>query len=265
MTTPPPLAGRCIAVTRPAGNDGLAARLRELGASVLECPAVEIGPPGSLEALDRALRALEGVDWIAFASVNAVERTCARAAELGVTPAALARPRLAAVGAATAERVASRLRPPDLVPERASGEGLAAALAGAVQGRRVLLPRAEEGRPELAEGLARAGAEVVAPAAYRTVAVAPAALEPLAAALRAGDLDAVVFASPSAVRSVLAALDALGDGRELLGRAALAAIGPTTAAELRAHGREVAAEPPEPSVAALSAALVRALAPPPAA
>ena len=260
MVESPPrsLAGRRVAVTRPAGGeDGLSARLRQLGAEVLECPAVEIGPPRALEPLDRALRALAETDWIAFTSANAVERTCARARELELPVAALARPRLAAVGAATAERLSRLVRPPDLVPSRASGEGLAAALAGEVRGRRVLVPRAEEGRVELLEGLARAGAEVASPAAYRTVAVAPEALGPLAAALRAGALDALVFASPSAVRSVISAL---GEGRELLAGVALAAIGPTTAAELRAHGLAVAAEPAEPSGAALAEALAAALA-----
>jgi len=253
-----PLAGRRIAVTRASGGeDELSARLRALGGEVLECPAVEIVAPRSYLALDRALRALDEMDWLAFASAHAVERTCGRAAELGIPAAALARPRLAAVGAATAARLASRVRAPDLVPARASGEGLAAALSGEVGGRRVLVPRAEEGRVELVEGLERAGAEVVAPAAYRTVAVAAAALAPLAAALRAGAVDAVVFASPSGVRSVLAAL---GEARGLLGRVALAAIGPTTAAELRAQGLEVAAEPAQPSGAALADAVAGVLA-----
>jgi uroporphyrinogen-III synthase len=254
----PSLAGRRIAVTRgKGGDDALTARLVELGAEVLVAPAIAVAPPASFVELDRALSGPDRTDWIAFASANAVERTIARAAEIGVGAGALARPRLAAVGAATAARLAALLRAPDLVPAEARGAALAAALGDQVRGRRVLVPRAEEGRPELLDGLAAAGAEVIAPAAYRTVAAPPGALAPLADALEAGGLDAVTFASPSAVRSVVAAL---GPRAVLLGRVALAAIGPTTAAELRACGLAAAVEPARSSGEALADALAGYLA-----
>ena len=59
-------------------------------------------------------------------------------------------------------------------------------------------------------------------------------------ALHAGEVDAVAFASPSAVRSVVAAV---GEERARLAALPLAAIGPTTAEALRAAGLEVAVEP----------------------
>jgi uroporphyrinogen-III synthase/uroporphyrinogen III methyltransferase/synthase len=255
----PSLAGRRVAVTRGAGGDDpLSRRLRELGAEVLEAPSIALAPPASWSELDAALGELPATDWIAFASANAVERTVARAAELGILPAALARPRLAAVGHATAERLARLVRAPDLVPAEARGEALAAALAPEVRGRRVLVPRAQEGRPELVDGLTRAGAIVAAPVAYRTVAAPSEALAPLAAALAKGALDAVVFASPSAVRSVV---ESLGELRPLLGRATLAAIGPTTAAELRAVGFATVLQPAHASVDALAEALAEQLGP----
>jgi uroporphyrinogen-III synthase len=251
------LAGRRIAVTRAASpDDALSARLAALGAEVLEFPAIAIAPPADLAPLDAALSDLASIDWIAFASANAVERTVGRAAELGVPLAALARPRLAAVGKATAAALAARLRPPDLLPDAARGDALAAALAGEARGRRVLAPRAEEGRPELVDGLAAAGADVIAPAAYRTVAAAPASLAPLGDLLARGSVDAVVFASPSAVRSVVAAV-----GVDRLARAALAAIGPTTADALRAAGLTVAAQPARSDGASLADAVARTLGP----
>lgn len=259
----PSLAGRRVAVTRgPAAgraeHDALSARLVALGAVVLEAPAIALADPASFAELDAALAALDEVDWIAFASAHAVERTAARAAALGLPPAALARPRLAAVGEATAARLARLVRAPDLVPGEARGEALAAALAPHVAGRRVLVPRAEDGRPELVEGLARAGATVRAAVAYRTVPAGREALAPLLSALGRRELDAVTFASPSAVRAVL---DALGPARGALEGVALAAIGPTTADELRARGLEVAAVPTRPSAAGLADALAAALGP----
>lgn len=256
---PPSLLGRRVAVTRgTGGEDALGARLRQLGAEVLEAPSISIAPPRSLAELDAALLGLDAVAWIVFASANAVERTAARANELGLPRAALARPRLAAVGRATAARLEALVRAPDVVPAEARGEALAAALAGEVRGRRVLVPRAEEGRPELVDGLLRAGAEVVAPAAYRTVPAPPEALAPLAAALEEGTVDAVVFASPSAARSVVAAL---GARSELLRGAVLAAIGPTTAAELRSLGFAPGVQPARSTGPDLADALAARLGP----
>jgi uroporphyrinogen-III synthase len=104
----------------------------------------------------------------------------------------------------------------------------------------VLVPRAEDGRRELVDGLRAAGAEVIAPVAYRTVVAPREALAPLVDAARRGAIDAVAFASPSAVRSVVAAFE---PDLLPLARAALAAIGPTTADALRATGLPVVVEP----------------------
>jgi uroporphyrinogen-III synthase/uroporphyrinogen III methyltransferase/synthase len=235
------LEGRTVVVTRSkGGEDALAVRLRELGAEVREIPSIAFAPPADPGPLDAALRALAGFDWAVFASATAVERTVARLAELGLPIAALAGRSLAAVGPATADALARAVREPDLLPAEAKGEAMAAALAPHVRGRRVLLPRPAEGRPELLDGLRAAGADVAAVEAYRTVPAPAEAIRPLAGWLAAGEVAAVAFASPSAVRAVLAGL---GVDAALLRRVPLAAIGPTTAEALRAGGLEVAAQP----------------------
>jgi len=258
----PRLDGRTIVVTRGAepagGEDALGARLRELGAAVVECPAIATAPPEDQAPLDAALRDLAGFAWAAFASATAVERTAARLDALGLARGALADLRLACVGPATSERLGALVRPPDLVPLEATGAALAEALARHVRGGvRVLVPRAAEGRPELLDGLRAAGAEVVAPAAYRTVAASPEALRPLGDLLAAGGADAVAFASPSAVRAVVAAL---GPRAALLGRTLLGAIGPTTGAALLEAGFSAGAVPARHTAADLADALAAVLA-----
>jgi uroporphyrinogen-III synthase len=251
------LDGRRVAVTRArGGDDALAARLRALGAQVLEFPAIAAAEPESLDGLDAALRRLPRFEWAAFASATAVERVLLRMGELGLAPPALAMLGLAAVGPATAAALARRCRAPDLVAAESTGAGLAAVLGPHVRGRAVLAPRAAEGRPELVDGLEAAGAEVAAPIAYRTVPAPPETLAPLGDLLEAGGVDAVAFASPSAVRSVAGAL---GARAHLLRRAALAAIGPTTAGALRELGWEVAAQPDRPGAEALAEAIAEAL------
>jgi uroporphyrinogen-III synthase len=230
--------GRAVVVTRAAGGgDDLPARLRAAGLEVRELPAIELGPPADPGPLDAALRDLPRFDWVAFASAAAVDRVLARLDALGLPRAALSERSLAAVGPATAERLRAGLRAADLVPEEAAGAALARALAGTpapLAGRRVLLPRAAEGRPELHDGLVAAGAAVTAVEAYRTVPASPERLAPLARWLRAGEVAAVAFSSPSAVRAVAAALE-----RAQLAAVLLAAIGPTTAAALEEAGLPV--------------------------
>jgi uroporphyrinogen-III synthase len=254
----PRLDGRCVAVTRgKGGEDGLSARLRELGARVLDVPAIAVAPPESWAELDAALSNLDQFDWIAFASATAVDATLSRVVALGMAPPPVGT-RLAAVGKGTADRLQERLRAPDLVPGSATGAALAAAMAPHMRGRRVLVPRAAEGRPELVDGLVEAGADVLAVACYRTVPASPLSITPLGEALLDGTVDAVTFASPSAVRSIVAGL---GARAALLDRCALAAIGPTTAAALREAGLRVTVTPAASTAADLADAIARHLGP----
>jgi uroporphyrinogen-III synthase len=230
------LAKRTIAITHASRTkDALAEELRALGAEVIAAPAIAVGPPESYEGLDAALHRLGNYAWIAFASANAVEHTLARLAELNIDKAQLAKARLAAVGPATAHALEEAGLPVALMAERATGVGLAEALAPDVYGVNVLLPRAEEGRTELADALEASGARVTSVAAYATKAVPRTELAELEGALGAGKVDALTMASPSAVDSLCE-----GVGAPLLKRVALAAIGPTTKAAAEAKGLTVA-------------------------
>jgi uroporphyrinogen-III synthase/uroporphyrinogen III methyltransferase/synthase len=71
-------------------------------------------------------------------------------------------------------------------------------------------------------------------------------------------VDAVVFASPSAVRAVA---QALGPRAHLLARTAVAVIGPTTAEAARQEGWPVAIRPSYPGAAAFAEAIAARLGP----
>ncbi len=252
------LDGRGVAVTRgKGGDDPLSARLRELGAHVLDVPAIAVAAPESWDDLDAALGEIDRFDWIAFASATAVDACLSRIVALGLPPPPVGT-RLAAVGKATARRLHDRLREPDLVPDHATGAALAEAMAPHMRGRRVLVPRAAEGRHELMDGLLAAGAEVVEAAAYRTVAAPAVAIAPLGDAILDGKVDAVAFASPSAVKSVVAGL---GPRAGLLSRCTLAAIGPTTAAALEEAGFHEVVTPPESTAVAFADAIAERIGP----
>ena len=214
-----PLHGRTVAVTRArAQASALAARLRALGATVVEAPTIRIEP------LDTPLPELDGYDLVCVTSPNGAELLLDRLRDAR----ALAGRTVAAIGPGTAAALRARGIEPDVVPERAVAEGLVEALAG-VRAERVLVARAAEGRDVLPDALRARGAHVDLLPLYRTVA------EPLDESTRtaAAAADYLLFTSASSVRFFA---EAAGDGA--LDGPRLASIGPATSAALREHGTE---------------------------
>jgi uroporphyrinogen III methyltransferase / synthase len=212
-----PLAGVSVAVTRArAQASGLAAKLRALGARVVEAPALRIEP------LDVELPGLGGYDLLVLTSPNGVEQLFRHVRDAR----ALAGPQIAVIGPGTAAALRARGIEPDVVPERAVGEGLAEALAGR-SFPRALVARAQDARDVVPDALRAGGSEVDVVALYRTVP------EPLGAAERAAALGAdwATFTSASSVRFLHAAAGTLDGPR-------LASIGPVTSAALRELGHE---------------------------
>jgi uroporphyrinogen III methyltransferase/synthase len=220
-----PLAGLSVAVTRArAQASALADRLRQLGAAVVEAPAIRIIPlPGPAPELSR-------YDLVCLTSPNGVRLLFARLFDAGLDARALGGVRVAAIGPGTAEALRSHGVVPDVVPaERFVAEGLIEALAS-VSVRRALVARAAEARDVLIDGLRERGAEVDVVALYETV--AESLSDAQAAAVRAADY--VTFTSSSTVRFLFESLG--GDPSALAGR--LVSIGPVTSRTLRESGRE---------------------------
>jgi uroporphyrinogen III methyltransferase/synthase len=253
-----PLFGRRIVVTRPRPQGALLADLlEERGADVVPFPTIEIAPPLDAPALERAVAASPGYDWIVFTSANGVEAFFARFAAQGRDVRELARVQLAAIGPETAAQLARRLLRAAVVPDDYRAEGLLAALAGEdLHGRRVLLPRAAGARAILPEELARRGARVDEVIAYRAVPPATVDVAGLAAALDARSIDAITFTSSSTVRHFA---DLVGgptlDRLIRDGRPVIACIGPVTAGTARELGLAVDVIPAAYTAAALADAL----------
>jgi uroporphyrinogen-III synthase len=247
----PPLPDLRVVVTRGAHQAaGLAAALAEAGARVELLPLLEIAPPTDPRALERAASELPLYDWLVLTSANAVAAFLALAG--GALPRRL---QVAAVGPATARALRGAGVEPSLIAAAARGEGLVAALAPRLgRQQRVLLPQAADANPALALGLAAAGAEVVAVAAYekRLPESAPAIAERL---FRRDRIGWVTFASGSAARNFASLFGDPWPERRPELRAA--SIGPVTSAALRALGVEPAAEAAQPSDRELVRAIVK--------
>ncbi len=249
-----PLFGRRIVVTRArAQASELCQQLEALGAEVVEMPTIRIEPPSDWAPLDQAIAELAAFDWVLFTSVNGVDGFFARLAAAGKDARAL--PRVAAIGPATAERLAGHGIRPDCQPDRFTGAELVAALAAreSLSGKRVLLPRAADVPETVRTGLEAAGAVVREVDAYRTIVGGQADEETLRRVL-AGEVDAVTFTSSSTVRGFV---DALGRERlaALPSSVRLVSIGPVTTATARELGLAIAAEAEAHTIAGLVAAL----------
>src|SRR5689334_12810379 len=164
-----PLQGKRIVVTRPeAQAGGLAARLRELGAEPIVCPAIAIAPPADYAPLDAAIARMAEYDWLLVTSANGVRALLGRMAQLGRDAQALRDLRVGAIGPATAQALAEHGLEASFVPSAYVAEAILDQI-GDVAGRRILLPRADIAREALAAGLRAKGALVDEIAAYRTV------------------------------------------------------------------------------------------------
>ena len=255
-----PLHGEVVAVTRArAQASGLAARFRELGAEVVETPAIRIEPRPVEGELRAALERIHEYALICFTSPNGVrlffdalagagsragpaageaapaggEASSAEATPAGRDARALARATVAAIGPGTAWALKECGIVADVVPERFVAEALVEALEVVdVDGRRVLVARAADARDVLPDALRARGAEVDDVALYETVA------EPLGEGDLAGLERAtyVTFTSSSTVRFLMASGARPPEGARVV------SIGPVTSATAGEHGLSVDVE-----------------------
>ena len=242
-----PLHGEVVAVTRArAQASGLAARLRELGAEVVETPAIRIEPRPVEGELRAVIDRIEEYALVCVTSPNGVRLLFDALGTAGRDARALAGATVAAIGPGTAAALAERGVLADVVPERFVAEALVEALAHVeVEGRRVLVARAAEARSVLPDGLRERAAEVDDVALYDTVA------EPLGDAERSALERAtyVTFTSSSTVRFLM------GSGVRPPESARVVSIGPVTTSTAEDHGLAVHVEAERHDVEGLVEAL----------
>ena len=241
-----PLFGKRIIVTRTREQaSDLVAGLEEAGANCLEYSTINIQPTDSYDILDSELDRLNEYHWIVFTSLNGVDYFFRRLYQRGMDARNLKGPGLAVVGKSTAELLLKYGVRADLIPAVFTGEGLAETLLDqGVEGRNILIPRAEHSREILPETLRGAGAQVTIAPVYKNV-PPQGRKDALRAELETGKVDMVTFTSSSTVKNFLTMVDA-ADQRELdrlLQGVKIAAIGPITAKTVTDNGLKVDVQP----------------------
>jgi uroporphyrinogen III methyltransferase/synthase len=236
-----PLHGKLILITRPKEQaSGMMEDIEHRGGRAEVFPAIRIVPPETWEGCDAALARMDTYDCLAFGSTNAVRYFCDRMNVRGLDPAKLGEREVFAVGPATARALQDRRVQVSFVPSRPEAEVLVHELGRSpLFGKRMLIPRGDIARDTLPDGMRQLGLVVDVVVVYRTVAPEKDELDALKRRLRGGQVDAIVFASPSAVHNVWSRFTR-EEVEEITHHVVVAAIGPVTAAALRALSIPVA-------------------------
>jgi len=249
-----PLFGKRVLVPRTRSQAGtLSQLLMENGAETFEIPTIEIKPLEENDRLDSAPSAMSYYDWVVFSSANGAREAFRRLGHLNLDARAFGGIKICAIGSATVETLKERGIVPDLTPtEYVSESVLSGLVAAGVDGKSILLLRAEAGRDILSKGLSEAGASVYDVAAYQTV-MPEESREMLYKLVLENKVDVVTFTSSSTVTNLIALMD--GDLSHLNGMT-LACIGLVTADTARAAGLKVDVVASEFTISGLVDALV---------
>ena len=249
-----PLTGKTVLITRAAAQSSqFSNRLQQEGATVIEMPALEIGPPSNWQELDDEIAHLSDYTWLILTSTNGVDYFFERLETQGKDARALAGVKIAVVGERTAQSLKQRFLQPDFIPPEFVADSLAEHFPQ-MEGK-VLFPRVETGgRDVLVKELTAKGAEVIEVAAYQSrcpVAIAPDVIN----ALQRREVDIITFASSKTVQCFCQLLDTHG-GANLDG-VCIASIGPQTSKTCVFLLGRVDVEAEEYTLEGLSQAIVR--------
>ena len=238
------LSGKTILLTRQPEQAGdLIRDIEDRGGRALLFPTIQIVPPESWLACDRALDTLDRYDGYVFTSANAVTRFLGRAADRGIDLGPIRARPVWALGEKTAATLAAQALVTEALPEAFTGTALARRIGqrGMAPGR-LLVPQGELASGELSRQLRASGWTVDTVIVYRTVSPSVHEAEEIRTQLTRGHVDVVTFFSPSAARN-FAVLVGEGSLVSVLSRVVVAVIGPTTGNAVRALGVEPAVVP----------------------
>ncbi len=247
-----PLFGKRIVVTRTREQAGeLSKALRDLGADVIELPTIRIEHPEDKQSFAEMVTHAHEYDWLVFTSPNGVERFFTAFFATYPDARSLGNPRIAAIGAGTAQKIREYRFAVDLIPEKFVAEGLIDAFKKeSVENLTMLWIKAAESRDVIYDGLIKLGAIVDECIAYRTV---PETEDPTGAKARLAEqgADLITFTSSSTADHFFAL------GLDWPEGCAAASIGPVTSQTLRKHGMPPAFEANPHDIPGFVSAIVR--------
>lgn len=228
-----PLAGCKVVVTRPRENSSVTSeKLRDLGAEVLELPAIRTQAAEDKTQLQQALDRIQEFDWIVFTSPIGVRVFFGEMKNARKDIRSLYRARIAAIGQGTKKELEARGILVDLIPPVYDGVTLGKTLCEACRGdEKILLPRARMGSFEILRELEKKpGLKICNVPTYDTFYETSPIIDEKKL-FETGEVDCAVFTSASTVRGFAKAAENLD-----FSRVTAACIGKQTKAEADALG-----------------------------
>ena len=248
------LKNRTILLTRSAESNRKDSKFLEArGAHTLSVPSIRFTDPDSWAACDDAIHRIRKYDAFLFTSRNAVvyflkriEVTSPSAKEV------LAHRRVHAVGEKTNQALAEAGIRALTNPDASTAEGIAESIGIDAAGKCFLFPKSDIARDILSSALRELNAMVDEVVVYKTAPPDGRDLDKIRSALRDGEIDAILFFSPSAVRNFTQMI-----GTAHLADLPIGVIGPTTADAVRQAGLSVSVVSETPATEALCDSLDR--------
>lgn len=192
-----------VLITRPrAQANDFAEKLRSAGFEPIFFPVIEIHPVENNNELVEALENIQQYVWVVFTSINAVSLIVSPQflRKWGECPEGTKGIKIAAVGPKTAEALRKHGLEPDFIPDEYVGEAIMSGL-GDVNGKWILLPRAELAREELPNAISNAGGIAHEIVVYKTL---PAEIDVNGLSALKSGVDVVTFTSASTVENFVA-------------------------------------------------------------
>ncbi|MCX8012558.1 MAG: uroporphyrinogen-III synthase [Desulfobacterota bacterium] len=225
------LDGKKILITRPKEQiSDLFELLKACGAIPISFPTIQIVPPLDWEKVDQAIENLSAYDVIIFTSVNGVKKFFQRLQENRKDKDSInwKNLQICAIGPKTASELKKLGLTVDIIPPQYQAESVLEILAkNGINGKHFLLPRAEEAREILTEGIKKFGGHIEVVPVYRTV---KAEANPLTVKelFKQNLIDIITFTSSSTVKNFVSFFTE-DEITQILQGVVVASIGPITA------------------------------------
>ncbi len=222
-----------IVVTRPIKESReLKKKLEELGLSVFSFPSIRIHKTVLTTEIQKPLKNLASFDWIVFTSQNGVRFFIEALNKLRIDIEILRTKRIATVGPKTAAEAKKYHLPVTFIPSEFTTKDLAQQLEH-IEGKTILLPRANIATPTLTESLKAKGALVTNIAIYITEFTTTQTNE-FETLLEHNEIRCITFTSPSTIEGFLKHIQGIQKKAEILSLPVLS-IGPVTTEALKKH------------------------------
>ncbi len=253
-----PLFGWRVLVTRGRlPYNSLSELLTQKGAEVIQIPTIELAAVKLSASQINLARQASGYDWIVFSSANAIEFFMAALLGEGLDVRVLRGVQIACVGDATAQALKKYGLIADLVPKEFKQEGFIQAFKSIdLKGRKILVPKAREGREVFELFLKSKGAKVDLLILYENRVPAAARRQIQTLFEQQDGVSLLTFASSSAVDHFFQLLTP-AQRKKWVSKLPVAVMGPVTAQAARQWKAKVAVQPKRYTVPDLVEAIVK--------